>query len=65
LNPLSNANRVTFIAIVPGVYTQGKALKQNVVKTLKVLIHFTTRYRFIARRYISEMVEDRWEYAAM
>jgi len=59
LNPLSN--RVTFIAIVPRAYNQGKAKCGK--KTLKTLIYFTTRTRHrYNNRYISEMVEDRWVY---
>jgi len=43
LNPLSN--RVTFIAIVPGAYPSESKMW---LKTLKMLIHFTTRHRYIA-----------------
>ena len=57
----SSLNRVTFTAIVPGAYL-GKA------KCGKKLIHFTTLLKINHSppiyRYISEMVEDRWVYAA-
>jgi len=60
LNPLSN--RVTFTAIVPGAYP-GES--KNVVKTLiRSRVSLKTSHSPPIYRYISEMVEDRWVYAA-
>jgi len=60
LNPLSH--RVTFTAIVPGAYPGESTM------WLKTLIHFTRQLKINHSPLIislySEMVEDRWVYAA-